>query len=242
MSDFPAIPKVPLVDPTTGMMSVQWQGYFTTLNRAMNALGGVPATPTSTPVLALAWKGPWVSTTTYFPGDEVSYNGDFYRSILESLNVNPSNATFWLLYTVNTPGIISNAATYTIVQNDNASGTIGPGVTGKQNLGVVVNPVSPAYDCTAILTATIQADQPTGTLGDVKVLVGFADSGSGFSYSPQETGITSTTFASYTLQWQFAHLGSNAGHGQAAIFFDVGANTDIANWQTATIQVEYIIR
>lgn len=137
MSNFPSLPKVPLVD-AKGNMHVQWQGYFTSLNRALDALGGVPPTPTSSSVLAAAYKGNWSAIVTYFPGDEVSFRGNLFRSLIETLNVTPINGADWLLIgpltqdwladggtyarvkatgltsgVVNTTGLTSNAATFT---------------------------------------------------------------------------------------------------------------------------------
>jgi hypothetical protein len=111
MSNIYGLPQVPLVD-AKGNMSAQWQGYFTALNRALNALGGIPPTPTSPSVLAEAYKGNWSSTTTYFPGDEVSSGGNVYRALLESLNVTPVNGTYWLLIGPLTMDWIANGGTY----------------------------------------------------------------------------------------------------------------------------------
>jgi hypothetical protein len=111
MSSFPSIPQVPLVD-AKGNMHIQWQGYFTALNRALNALGGVPPTPTSPSVLATAYKGNWSGTTTYYPGDEVSNSGNLYRALQESLNVTPANGTYWLLIGPLTLDWIANGGTY----------------------------------------------------------------------------------------------------------------------------------
>jgi hypothetical protein len=134
-----------------------------------------------------------------------------------------------------------NAATYTIVNNDNAAGTVS-GVSGLENLGVIVNPVSPNYACTVIVTATIQLRQTAGTLGDAKVLIRFADDGSTFSSSAQQLPITSSSFTAYMLQWQFSHAAANAGHGQAGIWLNMGSTSDSVDWQYGTVQIEYVIR
>jgi hypothetical protein len=114
MSNIYSLPQVPLVD-VKGNMSAQWQGYFTALNRALNALGGIPPTPTSTPVLAAAYKGAWISTTTYFPGDEISYGGNVFRALLENLNVTPANGAYWLLIGPLTLDWLANGGTYSKV-------------------------------------------------------------------------------------------------------------------------------
>ncbi|MHB8816554.1 MAG: hypothetical protein ACYDAE_25280, partial [Steroidobacteraceae bacterium] len=123
-----------------------------------------------------------------------------------------------------------NAATYTVVNNSNVSGNVS-GVTGLQNLGIVVNPSGPNGDATVIVTATIQCEQVAGTLGDAKVLVRFADDGVTYSSSAQQLPITSSSFQTYTLQWQFSHVAANAGHGQAGIWLDMGSTADSVNWQ-----------
>lgn len=112
MSNFPSLPQVPLVDTKTGQMNVQWQGYFTALNRALNALGGIPPTPTSPAVLAAAYKGAWSGTVTYYPGDETSRSGNVYRALQENLNVAPVNGATWLLVGPLTMDWIANGGTY----------------------------------------------------------------------------------------------------------------------------------
>jgi hypothetical protein len=134
-----------------------------------------------------------------------------------------------------------NAATTTVINNSNTSGTVS-GVTGLQSLGLVVNPVSPNTACTAIVTATVQCKQTAGTLGDAKVLIRFADDGTTFNSSPQQVPIGSASFDHYTLQWQFPHSAANAGHGQAGIYLNMGSTGDSVSWQNGCVQIEYIIR
>jgi hypothetical protein len=88
-----------------------------------------------------------------------------------------------------------------------------------------------------------EESQTVGTAGQMKLLVTFADNGSTFVSATQEVPIDSSTYQAYTLQWQFAHLPVNAGHGQAGIYVDnTGASTNSMDWSQATIQAEYIIR
>lgn len=137
-----------------------------------------------------------------------------------------------------------NAATVTAI---NTSGTAGAGITGFTgliNTGVVVNPSGPGYDCTVIVTATVQARQTVGTVGQIKTLVRFADDSVTYvSAGHEEPLVSSVGFSIFTLQWQFAHSKANIGVGQAGIWFDnTGPSTNSFDWQSPTIQVEYIIR
>ena len=106
-------------------MSVQWQGFFTSLTRALDALGGIPPTPTSPGVLAQAYKGNWSGTETYYPGDEVSSGGNIWRSLLESLNVTPASGAYWLLIGPLTLDWIAQGGTYgTVKQTGLSSGVV----------------------------------------------------------------------------------------------------------------------
>jgi hypothetical protein len=139
--------------------------------------------------------------------------------------------------------ISANAATMTLIANNNSGsgGTI-TGVSGLQSTGFVIHPSGPNFDCTAIVTATIGAQQTAGTLGDVKALVRFADNGSTYISATQEVPLNSATLQPYTLQWEFSHSRANAGVGLAAIYFDVGSTSDAFAWNGASLQIEYIIR
>jgi len=140
-----------------------------------------------------------------------------------------------------------NAATVTIINASSTTSSGNTGFTGLQNTGVVVNGtgVAPRYDCTAIVTATIQARQTVGTVGQIKALVRFSDNGLGTGYisAAHEEPIPGSSFGVITLQWQFNHVAANANVGQASIWFDnTGPSTNSFDWQSATLQVEYIIR
>jgi hypothetical protein len=136
-----------------------------------------------------------------------------------------------------------NAATITIINNSNSGGSGLTGFTGLTSLGFVVNPPSPAADCTVIVTATVSARQTVGTVGQMKVLVRFSDDGVTYVSASQELPIASAAYQAYTMQWQFAHSAANAGHGQAGIYVDnTGVSTNSMDWNQATIQAEYIIR
>jgi len=136
-----------------------------------------------------------------------------------------------------------NAATTTLIANNNSGsgGTI-TGVSGLVNTGFVIHPSGPNFDCTAIVTATIGAQQTAGTIGDVKALVRFADDGVTYVSATQEVPLNSATLQPYTLQWEFTHSRANVGVGLAAIYFDVGSTSDAYAWNTASLQIEYIIR
>lgn len=136
-----------------------------------------------------------------------------------------------------------NAATTSLIAN-NSSGSGGTitGVSGLLASGFVIHPSGPGFDCTAVVTATIGVQQTAGTLGDVKVLVRFADDGSTYSSATQEVPINSATLQPYTLQWEFAHSKANAGVGTVQIYFDVGSTSDAFAWNTASLQIEYLIR
>lgn len=163
-------------------MSVQWQGFFTALNRALDALGGIPPTPTSPGVLAKAYKGNWSATDTYFPGDEVSSGGNLYRALLENLNVTPVNGTYWLLIgpltidwlanggtyakvlaagltsgVVNTTGLVNNAATYTAQQY--TAGPVNVSGSGSVQSALVDSLVLPAQsvNCTLQIQVSFNA-------------------------------------------------------------------------------------
>jgi Putative phage tail protein len=148
-----------------------------------------------------------------------------------------------ILDLIPTAGIDPNAATVTVIANNGSgSGGSSGGVSGLISTGFVVNPSGPKVACTVIVTATIGAQQTAGTLGDVKVLVRFADDSSTFVSATQEVPVTSANLQTYTLQWQFSHTAANAGLGQAAIYFDIGSVSDFWGWNGASLQVEYIIR
>jgi hypothetical protein len=137
-----------------------------------------------------------------------------------------------------------NAATQLVVNNNNSSASGITGITGLSNLGVTVSNTGPVVSCTVIVTATIQARQTVGTLGDVKLLLQYKDNpGGAFVPSSQELKIVSASFQTYTLQWQFSHSAVNAGvSGQAAIYSDSGSTSDSYDWQLATLQMEYVLR
>ena len=196
-------------------MSVQWQGYFTALNRAMNALGGVPPTPTSTPVLSAAYKGVWNGITTYFPGDEVSYNGDFFRATQESLNVVPPNSSYWLLFTVNTPGIIANAATALAYTVDDTTQTINANSSPLSSLYSYALAVpyvpSPVLTFTAPQSATLIATLMTNCY--------FTLTGSGLTASAWAAMVVLDTTAGSEI---LVSPDSGAGHGYFNIDFKNG--------------------
>jgi hypothetical protein len=136
-----------------------------------------------------------------------------------------------------------NAATHTAINNNNGSGSGITGISGLSSLGVVVSLPGPPIDSTLIVTATIQARQTVGTLGDVKLLLRYADDGVTFVSAAQELKIVSASFQTYTLQWQYSHSHSNSGvNGQAGIYSDSGSTSDSYDWQQATLQMEHIIR
>jgi hypothetical protein len=151
-----------------------------------------------------------------------------------------------LLFTPDTHAsqVGDNAATVTVINFTNGSGSGITGFTGLLNLGFVVNPSnSPGFDCTVSILATIQARQTVGTVGQVKVLVRFADDGVTYASSPQEIDIVSSSFQTYTLSWHFIHNGVNGGLGQASIWIDnTGPSTNSIDWQKATLEATYIIR
>jgi hypothetical protein len=136
-----------------------------------------------------------------------------------------------------------NAATQLVINNNNGAGSGITGITGLTSLGVVVSNTGPNVDCTVIVTATVQARQTAGTLGDVKLLVRYRDDGVTLVSSSQELKIVSASFQTYTLQWQFAHSRANAGvTEQASIWSDSGNVADSYDWQLATLQMEFVIR
>jgi hypothetical protein len=136
-----------------------------------------------------------------------------------------------------------NAATVTTINNNAGGGTGITGFTGLSSLGFVVNPPSPASASTVIVTATISARQTVGTVGQMKLLLRFADDSVTFVSASNEVPIASAAYQAYTLQWQFSHVTANAGHGQAGIYVDnTGVSTNSMDWTQATLQVEYIIR
>jgi len=82
-----------------------------------------------------------------------------------------------------------------------------------------------------------------GTLGDVKLLIRYADDGVTFVSAAQEMKVISASFTTYMMQWQFAHSHLNFGvNGQAGIYSDSGSTSDSYDWQQATLQIEHIIR
>jgi len=142
-----------------------------------------------------------------------------------------------------TASIDLNAATQIVINNNNSSATGLTGITGLTSLGIVVSNSGPKFACSVIVTATIQARQTVGTLGDVKILVRYADDGVTPVSSAQELKIVAASFQTYTLQWQFSHTLANSGvSGQASIWIDVGNAADSTDWQLATLQMEYILR
>jgi hypothetical protein len=136
------------------------------------------------------------------------------------------------------------AATNIIINNNNSSGTGITGITGLSSLGVVVSNTGIGFDFPVIVTATIQARQTAGVLGDVKLLLRYTDdNGSSFTSSAQELKIMSASFQTYTLQWQFQHHASNVGlNAQASIWSDSGNVADSYDWQLATLQLENVIK
>jgi hypothetical protein len=138
----------------------------------------------------------------------------------------------------------NNAATVTYATGSTASGTGNTGFTGYLNTGVVLTPTSqPNYDCTVIVTVTIQARQTVGTLGQMKVLPAFADNGSTYVYSGHEEPVLSASYQLYTCQWEFSHSSANTGSGRVAIFMDnTGASTNSMDFTSASLQAEYIVR
>ncbi|MGI0135092.1 MAG: hypothetical protein ACREBW_09070, partial [Candidatus Micrarchaeaceae archaeon] len=116
-------------------MSVPWSGWFTQIMRTLNALGGVPPTPTSPAVLATAYKGNWSDIVTYYPGDESSYTGNLYRAIEESLNVVPANGTYWLLIGPLTQDALIDGAQFVRLANNHAVGNVAYNFRGVWNSG-----------------------------------------------------------------------------------------------------------
>jgi hypothetical protein len=137
-----------------------------------------------------------------------------------------------------------NAATQIAINNNNGAGSGFTGITGLSSLGIVASLPGPTVDCTLIVTATIQARQTAGTLGDVKLLLRYTDdSGATITSSAQEIKIVSASFQTYAMQWQFAHSHLNASVvGQASIWSDSGSTSDSYDWQLATLQMEHVIR
>lgn len=136
-----------------------------------------------------------------------------------------------------------NAATQLVINNNNGAGSGITGITGLSSLGIVASNSGPAVNCTVIVTATIQARQTVGTLGDVKLLVRYADDGVTLVSSAQELKIVSASFQTYTIQWQFSHSAANRGvAGQASIWSDSGSTSDSYDWQLATLSMEYVLR
>jgi hypothetical protein len=145
---------------------------------------------------------------------------------------------------VHSAQIAINGATVIALNTSAVTATGITGSTGLQNTGVVVNPTGPGVACTIIVTATISARQTVGTVGQVKLLVRYADDGLTPVSAGFESPILTASYVSYTLQWQFAHTLANANHlAQASIWLDnTGPSTNSVDWTGATLQVEYILR
>jgi hypothetical protein len=141
-------------------------------------------------------------------------------------------------------GIGANAATITDVAHSSPAGVnTGTGVSGNQLLNPVMTMSnSPNYDCTAIVTMNIVAAQNAGTVGDASLLVAFADDSSTLVYSTSTYKLLSSSSQQYTLQWEFSHLGTNAGLGKVHAAVNFGSTSDSLLYGPCTLQVEYVIR
>jgi hypothetical protein len=122
---------------------------------------------------------------------------------------------------------------------------VSTGNTGKFNAanGAVAT-TGPNVDCTAIVTIVVSAFQSAGTAGQIKLTCAYTDDGGGtYSYGSSEVPLTGT-LTPYTLQWQFAHLGSNSAlvpHADLA-FDNTGPSTNAVTYGPVTSQIEMIIR
>ncbi len=140
-------------------------------------------------------------------------------------------------------GLGANAATITDVAHASPAGVSLTGVTGNTLLNPSMTMTnSPGYDCTAIVTMNITAAQTLGTLGDVSLLVAFADDGSTLAYSTSTYPVLSASNQQYTLQWEFSHLATNGGSGKVHACANFGSTSDKLVYGPATLQVEYVIR
>jgi len=140
-------------------------------------------------------------------------------------------------------GLGLNAATITNVGHFTPTGVSLTGATGVTLLNPTLNMTnSPNYDCTAIATVNITARQTTGTVGDVSLLIVFADDNVTHVNSTSIYKVLSSSDQQYTLQWEFSHLGANVGLGKAWVAADPGSTSDTLVYGPATIQVEYVIR
>jgi hypothetical protein len=90
----------------------------------------------------------------------------------------------------------------------------------------------------------ISARQTVGTLGQIKLLVRYADDDVTPVSAGFESPILTATYVNYVLQWQFSHALANANSpAQASIWADnTGPSTNSYDWNSATLQVEYILR
>lgn len=186
---FPNPPQAPLVD-TKGNVHPQWYSWLIQLTRAMNALGGVPPTPTSSGVMAKAYKGAWNATTTYYPGDESSNSGNLYRCLVENLNVTPVNGTYWLLIGPLSQDNLANTANNTNIPTGYVDATrrIAAYKGGVNPLGSIppgTCDVSFSYTST---TTTVTVSWTAGTLYRTDGTTTAIASG-----SQQITGLTAST-------------------------------------------------
>lgn len=75
-----------------GQVAYYWVSAFNT-SALESAL--TPAQSTAVQSGAIAYRGAYSGTTTYNPGDDVTYSGQFYTCILQSTGNLPTNTTYW---------------------------------------------------------------------------------------------------------------------------------------------------
>jgi hypothetical protein len=141
--------------------------------------------------------------------------------------------------------INQNAATAIFISGFNTPTTFST-LSGPNDVPATSSPfplttVGPNADCTAIVTLSIGALQNLGTSGDLFLEVAYADDGSTFSYSTTHVQLTST-YGSYTLQWQFAHTANNSAPVATVAIHNTSSGAIGMSSGYYSIQVEFVKR
>jgi hypothetical protein len=136
-----------------------------------------------------------------------------------------------------------NAATAVYVGSYSPAG--GPMASGWNDFNalILVAADMPPFDCTVIVTATLNLSQASGA-SELAVAASYADDGSSYARGSEITLPISGTAQPVTVQWQFPHSASESSGAVAgfSIYNASGGSVTLVGSGNIQVQAEFIKR
>lgn len=231
-------------------------GTYIELNRPSGGgnptLGGAIGTYDKTTVFGVTYDGttvnPTINGVNVDPHTDLSFIGQTYFLHTVFFNLGSGfNTLQWGPTTqfqlADTTQIGQNAATEIYLASSNTASAFSVvGAGGHNPFGFLLNITSPSFDCSVIVTITVNSNFVSG-VGAAFLEVCYDDTGTGSSwqYGTTRVPVTSTT-TPYTMQWQFAHSGANKTTWAGLSFYNATSGTFNIHADYYTVQTEFIKR